>query len=241
MVRSSSTCTASASHRDGTKPGVFLFCQQHAREWATGLTCVQTAHELVENYATDPYTKELLDNVEVFISPNSNPDGAHYSMYDSSVQRKTMPNYCPTTGNFGPRRPYHVGHGHEPQQRLVLPVRRLLRRVDLLHQRDLRRPVGVLRAGDPQRGLGPRHVPEHQVLQQHPLLRRLLHVGAGRLQERRLPHDVAGAEHRHREVLLRCGREHPQAHQGLARHGHPAGAHRPDRRRALQRGRQLGR
>ena len=64
---------------------MFLFCQQHAREWATGLTCVQTAHELVENYATDPQTKELLDNVEIFISPNSNPDGAHYSMYDSSV------------------------------------------------------------------------------------------------------------------------------------------------------------
>ncbi len=90
------------THRDGTKPGVFLFCQQHAREWATGLTCVQTAHELVENYATDPQTKELLDNVEVFISPNSNPDGAHYSMYDSSVQRKTMPNYCPATGNSDP-------------------------------------------------------------------------------------------------------------------------------------------
>jgi hypothetical protein len=90
------------THRDGTKPGVFLFCQQHAREWATGLTCVQTAHELVENYATDPYTKELLDNVEIFISPNSNPDGAHYSMYDASVQRKTMPNYCPATGNSDP-------------------------------------------------------------------------------------------------------------------------------------------
>ncbi|WP_028061975.1 M14 family zinc carboxypeptidase [Solirubrobacter soli] len=90
------------THRDGTKPGVFLFCQQHAREWATGLTCVQTAHELVENYATDPWTKELLDNVEVFISPNSNPDGAHYSMYDSSVQRKTLPNYCAPNGNSDP-------------------------------------------------------------------------------------------------------------------------------------------
>ncbi|HEY6890499.1 MAG TPA: M14 family metallopeptidase, partial [Solirubrobacter sp.] len=90
------------THRDGTKPGVFLFCQQHAREWATGLTCVQTAHELVENYATDAYTKELLDNVEVFISPNSNPDGAHYSMYDNSVQRKTLPNYCLPTGNSDP-------------------------------------------------------------------------------------------------------------------------------------------
>jgi hypothetical protein len=81
---------------------VFLFCQQHAREWATGLTCLQTAHELVENYATDPQTKQLLDNVEVFISPNSNPDGAHYSMYDASVQRKTMVNYCPTAGTSGP-------------------------------------------------------------------------------------------------------------------------------------------
>ncbi len=90
------------THRDGTKPGVFLYCQQHAREWATGLTCLQTAHELVENYATDPQTKQLLDNVEVFISPNSNPDGAHYSMYDSSVQRKTLPNYCAPTGSSDP-------------------------------------------------------------------------------------------------------------------------------------------
>jgi hypothetical protein len=90
------------SHRDGTKPGVYIYCQQHAREWTTSLTCQETAHELVENYATDPQTKQLLDSVEVFISPNENPDGAAYSMYDASVQRKTMVNYCATTGNFDP-------------------------------------------------------------------------------------------------------------------------------------------
>src|SRR4051812_28242106 len=90
------------SKRDGSKVGVFLFCQQHAREWTTSLTCQETAHQLVENYATDPQTKELLDNVEVFISPNSNPDGAHYSMYDASSQRKTMVNYCPETGASDP-------------------------------------------------------------------------------------------------------------------------------------------
>jgi hypothetical protein len=90
------------SHRDGSKVGVFLFCQQHAREWTTSLSCQETAHELVENYATDPQTKQLLDNVEVFISPNSNPDGGHFSMYDASVQRKTMPNYCPKTGAYDP-------------------------------------------------------------------------------------------------------------------------------------------
>ncbi len=90
------------AHRDGSKVGVFLFCQQHAREWTTSLSCQETAHELVENYATDPQTKQLLDNIEVFISPNSNPDGAHFSMYDASVQRKTMVNYCPKTGNYDP-------------------------------------------------------------------------------------------------------------------------------------------
>src|SRR3954447_13009378 len=90
------------THRDGTKPGVFLFCQQHAREWATSLTCQETAHQLVENYATDPQTKTLLDNVEVFISPNSNPDGGAYSYYDFNQQRRTMVNYCAKTGAYDP-------------------------------------------------------------------------------------------------------------------------------------------
>ena len=94
------------THRDGTKPGVFLFCQQHAREWATGLTCIQTAHELVENYATDPQTKQLLDNVEIFISPNSNPDGAHYSMYDFNVAAQDDAQLLPGHGQLGPGRPH---------------------------------------------------------------------------------------------------------------------------------------
>ena len=88
--------------RNGTKVGVFLYCQQHAREWTTGLTCVETAERLVRNYATDPQTKLLLDNVEVFVLANVNPDGGHYSMYDFNAQRKNMTNYCPVTGNSDP-------------------------------------------------------------------------------------------------------------------------------------------
>ncbi len=88
---------------------MFLFCQQHAREWATGLTCLQTAHELVENYATDPYTKELLDNVEVFISPNSNPDGAHYSMYDFNVAAQDAGQLLPGHGQLRPGRAHARG------------------------------------------------------------------------------------------------------------------------------------
>ena len=90
------------SVRNGTKVGVFLYCQQHAREWSTSLTCVETAERLVRNYATDPETKKLLDNVEVFILANVNPDGGHYSMYDFNAQRKNMTNRCPLTGNNDP-------------------------------------------------------------------------------------------------------------------------------------------
>ncbi|WP_121251707.1 M14 family metallopeptidase [Solirubrobacter pauli] len=82
------------AHRDGTKVGVFFTCQVHAREWTTGLTCVETAERLVRNYATDPQTKQLLDNVEVFIHANGNPDGGHLSMYDFASQRRNMTNYC---------------------------------------------------------------------------------------------------------------------------------------------------
>ena len=45
--------------RDGAKTGVFIYCQQHAREWVTPITCLETAERLVRNYATDPTTKDL--------------------------------------------------------------------------------------------------------------------------------------------------------------------------------------
>ncbi|MDA0183241.1 M14 family metallopeptidase [Solirubrobacter phytolaccae] len=89
------------AHRDGTKVGVFFTCQTHAREWTTGLTCVETAERLARNYATDPETKKLLDNVEVFIHANGNPDGGHLSMYDFASQRRNMTNYCQFTDPVG--------------------------------------------------------------------------------------------------------------------------------------------
>jgi hypothetical protein len=80
--------------RDGSKVGVFLYCQQHAREWATPLTCLETAEQLLRNYAIDPRTRELVDNLDIFILPSSNPDGSHYSMHNFNFQRRNMTNYC---------------------------------------------------------------------------------------------------------------------------------------------------
>jgi hypothetical protein len=83
------------AHRDGSKVGVFLYCQEHAREWATSQVCLETAERLLRNYATDPETKSLVDNLDIFIVPVVNADGTAFSLYDFASQRKNMTNYCP--------------------------------------------------------------------------------------------------------------------------------------------------
>ena len=195
--------------RDGSRTGVFLYCQQHAREWATPLTCLETAEQLLRNYATDPHTQDLVNNLEIFILPSSNPDGAHYSMHNLPLQRRNMTNHCveggkesdnPFAANFWDARispangqPYtaidpaaaqRVGSRPQSQQHCRDDLRRLHRRVVLVHQRRLRRAERGVRAGDQERVLDRGHVHQHQVLEQHPQLRRLLHVGAGRVPAR---------------------------------------------------------
>ncbi|MEU4420149.1 M14 family zinc carboxypeptidase [Actinoplanes sp. NPDC024001] len=80
--------------RDGSKPGVLAYSQEHAREWATPLVTLEFAERLLANYATDPATRELVDGVEVFIIPMVNPDGANYSFNDFNFQRKNLVNHC---------------------------------------------------------------------------------------------------------------------------------------------------
>ena len=90
--------------RDGTKVGVFIYCQEHAREWGTPLVCDETAQRLLKNYGTDPETTSLIDNLDIFLVPTINADGAAYSMYDFASQRRNMVNYCASnpTGNNDP-------------------------------------------------------------------------------------------------------------------------------------------
>jgi hypothetical protein len=80
--------------RDGSQPGIFIYCQEHAREWVTPLTCVETAERLLRNYQQDAATRKLVDNLDIFVVPSINPDGANYSMYDYNFQRRNMTNYC---------------------------------------------------------------------------------------------------------------------------------------------------
>jgi hypothetical protein len=84
--------------RQGRKVGVFLYCQQHAREWATPLTCLETAEQLLRNYAIHARTRQLVNNLDIFILPSSNPDGSHFSMHNFNMQRRNMTNHCVVGG-----------------------------------------------------------------------------------------------------------------------------------------------
>ncbi|TYC18753.1 M14 family zinc carboxypeptidase [Actinomadura syzygii] len=95
--------------RDGSKPGVFLYCQEHAREWVTPLTCVETAERLLRNYRLDPATRKIVNDLDIFVLPSVNPDGAHYSMYDFNMQRRNMTNHCgPAESDPGNRNSWGV-------------------------------------------------------------------------------------------------------------------------------------
>ncbi|MEV6371419.1 M14 family metallopeptidase [Micromonospora musae] len=85
-------------HRDGSKLGVLAYAQEHAREWVPPLVTIETAERLLRNYDHDGRTKQLLNDLDIWIAPSINPDGGHYSFYDFNSQRKNMTNHCPTTG-----------------------------------------------------------------------------------------------------------------------------------------------
>jgi zinc carboxypeptidase/chitobiase/beta-hexosaminidase-like protein len=85
--------------RDGSKPGVLAYAQEHAREWVPPLVAVESAERLLRNYAQDASTKKLVNNLDIWIVPSVNPDGGHFSFYDFASQRKNMTNHCDRTGS----------------------------------------------------------------------------------------------------------------------------------------------
>ena len=84
-------------HRDGSRPGVYTYSQEHAREWVTPLVTMEFAERMLANSATDPETASLLEEVEIFVLPVVNPDGANYSFYDQNFQRKNLSDHCEGT------------------------------------------------------------------------------------------------------------------------------------------------
>jgi hypothetical protein len=87
-------------HRDGSRPGVLAYAQEHAREWVPPLVTIETAERLLRNYAHHGRTKQLVNNLDIWIAPSINPDGGHYSFYDFASQRRSMTRHCAVTGTL---------------------------------------------------------------------------------------------------------------------------------------------
>ena len=190
----------------------------------------------------DAETTALVDGLDIFIVPQINGDGAAHSLYDSN-RRTNLSNHCEDTIRFpsketdpAARNNWGVDLNRNFSQGSVFDGY-FGAIVHGLHERQLRGPVRVLRARDPQRVVGADHVPEHQVRQQHPLVRRLLHVAARRLHRGR-PRPAAVSAVRDAELLRPDGQGGARPDQVAPRHGDPAAADRSRDRRPLLRGRQ---
>ena len=108
--------------RDGRNPGVMLQAQDHAREWVPATATLEAGERLVRNYKKDWETKKIVDNVDIFLIPSNNPDGANYSFYNFSSQRRNMTNHCDNSNSDPARRNawgvdlnrnYRVGSGQD--------------------------------------------------------------------------------------------------------------------------------
>jgi len=81
----------------GSKPIVFYFCGEHAREWLPPMFCVYMAEELAAGYAAgQPDITKYLDTYDFHILPVMNPDGYKYSMTSDNMWRKSRK---PNTGS----------------------------------------------------------------------------------------------------------------------------------------------
>ncbi|MFH0815322.1 MAG: M14 family zinc carboxypeptidase [Methanobacteriota archaeon] len=75
-----------------TEPGALIIGNHHAREWMTVEISLYFANYLVDNYGADPQATWLVDNREIYILPNLNPDGLQYSQFTDNMWRKNRRN-----------------------------------------------------------------------------------------------------------------------------------------------------
>uniref|UniRef100_A0A8C6R3N8 Carboxypeptidase A2, pancreatic n=1 Tax=Nannospalax galili TaxID=1026970 RepID=A0A8C6R3N8_NANGA len=73
----------------GDKPAIWLDAGIHAREWVTQATALWTANKIVSDYGKDPSITSLLETMDIFLLPVTNPDGYAFSQTSNRMWRKT--------------------------------------------------------------------------------------------------------------------------------------------------------
>ncbi|XP_023592851.1 carboxypeptidase A2 isoform X3 [Trichechus manatus latirostris] len=73
----------------GNKPAIWLDAGIHAREWVTQATALWTANKIASDYGNDPSVTSILDAMDIFLLPVTNPDGYVFSQTSNRMWRKT--------------------------------------------------------------------------------------------------------------------------------------------------------
>ncbi len=84
---------------------------QHAREWISPMTAFYIADQLIRGYGGDPRITGILDRVEFYIVPVTNPDGYNYSQTTDRFWRKNRRNNGNGTFGVDLNRNWSVGFG----------------------------------------------------------------------------------------------------------------------------------
>ncbi|MFJ4684430.1 M14 family metallopeptidase [Streptomyces sp. NPDC088789] len=83
---------------DEAEPEVLFTHHQHAREHLTVEMALYLLRELTSDYGTDSRVKNMVDNREIWIVPDLNPDGGEYDIATGSY-RSWRKNRQPNTGS----------------------------------------------------------------------------------------------------------------------------------------------
>ena len=81
----------------GPKPKLFITASIHAREYTPAELTTRFAEYLVTNYGIDPDATWILDNHEIHLMLQANPDGRKQAETGLSWRKNTNQNYCGAT------------------------------------------------------------------------------------------------------------------------------------------------
>jgi carboxypeptidase T len=71
---------------DEDEPEVLFTCNMHAREHLTAEMCLHIIQRFTDGYGTDQNVTNLVDNREIFVVPNQNPDGTEFDISGGEYQ-----------------------------------------------------------------------------------------------------------------------------------------------------------
>ncbi len=86
---------------DEPEPEALFDASQHAREHLTVETAMYLVNELASQYASDARIRAIVDSREIWIVPNTNPDGAEYDIESGTGYRRWRKNRQPTANGIG--------------------------------------------------------------------------------------------------------------------------------------------